>query len=237
MSLTQQAQSLKPDALVSLFTLNTTPIGGPVLRFVQDRHTNGDPIYYGGVPFVPVDVEFDGLEISGQGSFPTPHVRLANTDGIFQTILQTYGDVIGCSLTRMRTYARFLDGGSEADPNAYYGPDTFRVERRVDENPVFIEWELSTAIDQEGKMLPGRQVIRDTCLWRYRTWDTATGAWDYSQAFCPYTGSTYYDINDEVVTDPTKDVPSRRRSCCETRFGKGNPLPFGGFPGAARVRA
>lgn len=229
------AQSLQPDAIVSLFTLDTSMIGGPVLRFVRDKDAGG-PIRFGGVEYTPTDVEFTGLEVSGVGALPTPQLRLLNHDGVFQTILNTFGDVLGCPLYRIRTFARFLDDSPQTDPNTYYGPDIFRVERKVAENPVYIEWELSAAIDQEGKMLPGRQVIRETCLWRYRAWDPVSLNFDYSKAQCPYTGTTYFDINDQQTLDPARDHPSRRISCCEARFGEGNPLPFGGFPGVARVR-
>lgn len=234
-TLQSAAQSLSPDNIVALFTLDTSAIGGPIMRFVQGNEATGQ-IQYQGLTYEPVDVEFTGLETSGVGSLPTPRIRLANHDGIFQNILNTWGDVLGCPVYRIRTFARFLDGHPDADPNAFYGPDLFRVERKVAENPVYLEWELSAAVDQEGKMLPGRQVIRDTCLWRYRSWDPVAGDFDYSKAQCPYTGANYFDINDDPVVLASDDKPSRRLSCCEKRFGAGNPLPFGGFPGVARIR-
>lgn len=229
-----EAQKLAPDAIINLFTLDTTIIGGPIFSFVQGSEHNGF-VSYGGVEYTPVDIEFEGLETSGAGALPTPRVRVANNDGFAQQIINTWGDLLNCSFHRVRTYARFLDGHEEPDPTAYYGPDTFRVERRVSENSQFIEWELSAAIDQEGKQIPGRQVIRDTCLWRYRAFNHSSGQFDYSRAQCPYTGASYFDINDEPVTDPAKDVPSRRLGCCRARFGAANPLPFGGFPGVART--
>lgn len=230
------AQSLSPDAIITLFTLDTTSIGGPVLNFVQDKEVGGS-VFFGEVEFNSVDIEFKGLETSGVGALPTPTLILSNSDGIFQAILNTWGDVLGCPIYRMRTYARFLDGHDEPDSSAYFGPDTFKVERKVDENPNTIEWELSASIDQQGKMIPGRQVIRDTCLWRYRIWNPATATFTYTKAQCPYTGTAYFDINDNPTLLQAEDAPSRRISCCEARFGKGNPLPFGGFPGVARVRA
>lgn len=236
MSLQSVAQSLQPDAIVSLFTFDATSEGGPVLYFVQGRETNGDPIVFGGITYQPVDCEFSGLEVSGMGALPTPRMKLANHGSVFQSLINTYGDMLGCTLMRVRTFARFLDNGSAPDPNAYFGPDMFRVERKSTENSVEIEWELSASIDQEGKQLPGRTVVRDTCMWRYRRFDPVSGTFDYAKAQCPYVGSSYFDINDEPVADPALDKPSRRISCCEKRFGVGQPLPFGGFPGVARVR-
>ncbi|WLR91006.1 phage minor tail protein L [Shinella zoogloeoides] len=235
-TLYQAAQSLTPDPIVSLFTLDTSSIGGPLVPFVQGREAD-QAVSFGNVEYQALDCEFTGMEVSGVGALPTPTIRVANHDGIIQSILNTWGDVLGCPIYRMRTFARFLDNGSEPDSESFYGPDQFRIERLVAENPVYLEWELSTAIDQEGKLLPGRPVIRDTCLWRYRAYNASTNGFDYSKAQCRYAGNKFYDINDQEVSEPSLDVPSRRISCCEARFGKGNPLPFGGFPGVARVRA
>jgi lambda family phage minor tail protein L len=135
---------------------------------------------------------------------------------------------------------RFLDGQPEADPSAYIGPDIFRLERKSDENPLYIEWELSAAIDQEGKLLPGRQVLRDTCPKRYRTYDPTNSAaapdgFVYATVNpCPYTGSNSFDKLG-VPTTSASDVCSRRLTACELRFPDGQAVPFGGFPGAARV--
>ncbi|SCW95667.1 phage minor tail protein L [Ancylobacter rudongensis] len=229
-----ESQSLQPSATISLFVLDTSFLGGPLLYFVQGSEHRGN-VRFGGIEYVAMDVEFSGLEVSGAGGLPTPKIRLANTDGLIQAIINTWGDLVGCTLHRVRTFERFLDGRPDADPEAFYGPDTFRIERKALETQPFIEWDLSAAIDQEGKQIPGRQVIRDTCLWRYRIWNENTHAFDYAKAQCPYAGLQSYDINDQPISDPSKDVPSRRLSCCRARFGAGNPLPFGGFPGVART--
>jgi lambda family phage minor tail protein L len=234
MSLQSEAQSLSPTGIVSLFTIDASSAGGPMMYFVQGNEHDG-PVIYNGVEYQAVDVQFEGLETSGAGALPTPKIRISNIDGMAQAIVATYGELLGCTLYRIRTYTRFLDGHPDADPEAFYGPDIFRFERKASENGVYIEWELSASIDQEGKMLPGRTIVRNTCLWRYRFFNGSVGHFDYSKAQCPYTGSQSYDINDEPVSDPADDVPSRRLSCCRTRFGRANPLPFGGFPGVQRV--
>lgn len=234
MTIQSEAQSLSPSGIVSLFTIDASPMGGPMMYFVQGSEHNG-PVVFNGVEYQPVDVEFSGLETSGAGALPTPKIRISNIDGLASALVSTYGELLGCPIYRIRTYTRFLDGQPDADPESFFGPDIFRFERKASENSVYIEWELSAAIDQEGKQLPGRTVIRNTCLWRYRYFNNSTGHFDYSKAQCPYAGDKYFDINDQEVTDPAKDVPSRRLGCCRARFGRNNPLPFGGFPGVQRV--
>lgn len=234
MSTPQTAQSLQPDASVELFTLDATSIGGPIYYFVQGKHGDGDPIVFNGVTYQALDIEFEGLEVTGTGALPTPRIRLSNSDGVVQSIINTWGDLVGCDLYRVRTFRCHLDGEADADPTAFFGPDQFRFAQKTTQNPIYFEWELSAAIDQEGKMLPGRQIIRDTCLWRYRVWNGTS--FDYTKALCPYTGSNYFDINDQPVANPEDDYPSRRLGCCKARFGENAPLPFGGFPGVGRMR-
>lgn len=234
MSLHSVIQTPNPGERVELFRFDTSFIGGPVLYFCQSaKETTG--VTFAGQYYTPVDVDFTDLETSSEGQLPTPKLKIRNTNGVIQGVVNAYGDLVGCAVQRVRTFRRFLDGETEADPSAFFGPDTFRVERKTSENPIFIEWELSAAIDQEGKLLPGRVVLRDTCLWRYRIWNPVAGDFDYSTAQCPYTGSASYDRTGQMTTSD-KDQCGRRLSDCELRFGVGNPLPFGGFPGAARVR-
>lgn len=233
MPISQEIQKLDPSAPISLFTLDATSIGGPVLHFSMQSQANGNDIVFGGIAFTPLDIRFDGLETTGVGALPQPSMKLANTDGVVQAIVNTYGDLNGCLVQRVRTYARFLDGQPSADPTAFFGPDIFAVEQKTAETPTDVIWTLSAAIDQQGKMIPGRVIVRDTCMWRYRVWNPNTATFDYAKAQCPYTGAQAYDIND-LPTTPDKDYPSRRLSCCKARFGDSNPLPFGGFPGVAR---
>lgn len=229
----QESQKLNPSAILFLFALDTSSLGGPVLHFTQTSRQSG-PVTFQNITYEPVDVEFDGLETTGVGAFPTPRIRLSNTGGPVQALVNTYGDLNGCLVYRLRTYGRFLDGEPTADPNSFFGPDIYRVERKTEDSPESVEWELSTSIDQEGAQIPGRVIVKGTCLWRYRIWrpelNAGAGGFDYSKAQCPYAGAQSYDINDLPVAD-AEDAPSRTLNCCKTRFGADQPLPFGGFPG------
>lgn len=221
------------DEHVALYRFDATFVGGGVYYFVQAA-LQPTGVTFGGVLYTAVDIEFTGLEVNGVGTLPSPKIRVANTGGAFQTLINTYGDLCGTEIRRVRTFKKFLDGQPQADPAAYFGPDVFRVERKANENAVFIEWELSSAIDQDAKRLPGRVVVRDTCLWRYRV-PNGAGGYDYSRAQCPYTGSAAYDLSNNPTT-AANDACARSLSACRLRFGPNVPLPFGGFPGVSRVR-
>jgi lambda family phage minor tail protein L len=228
-------QSPTPGAQVFLFRMDCSAIGGPVLFFTPNAHPDGN-VFFGGVGFTAVDVDFDGFETNGTGSLPQPRLRFANSNEAIQGIVNTYGDdLIGCPVQRVRTFEQFLDGGAQADSTAFYGPDTFEIEQLTDENPVYIEFELSAAFDQQGRKLPGRMLLRDTCTARYRSF--RDGQFVYDKATCPYTGGASYDRNGKATNDPAKDQCGRRVSDCELRFGKDATLPTWAFPGMARVRS
>lgn len=232
-NITQAVQSPAPGEYVAMFSLDTTSLGGPVMNFCQAA-VNQSGVTYRGVYYVPVDIDATGFEYNGSGGLPTPKIKLANTNQVFQQIVNTYGDLVGCPVSRIRTFAQFLDDGLQPDTGAFIGPDLFQVERKSTENAIFIEWELSASLDVQGVMLPKRMVIRDTCTWRYRSWNAVTQSFDYSKAQCPYTGATMYDNTDKIVTDPTKDGCGRTIGSCKLHFGANAALPYGGFPGVAR---
>jgi len=227
-------RSVNPGIPLSMYRLDTTSIGGQVYYFCQASEA-GDGITFQGIYYTPVDVDFSGFEMTTQGGLPTPKIKIANTNGVFQNVVNTFGDMIGCKIQRIRTFAQYLDNQPQADGTAFFGPDMFRIERKSSENPIFIEWELSSSVDNEGKLLPGRVVVRDTCLWRYRSY-TVDGGWNYAKAQCPYTGQNgMFTMANAPTGDPTQDVCGRTISACKTRYGSNAALPIGSFPGVNRV--
>lgn len=241
MSLAAVSQSLTPGAEIFLYRLDATLAGAGIHYFVQAAQTDGTPITYGGQPYTPVDIKTEGFESNAGGVTPSPKLTIANSDGFVQALVNQYGDLAGCEIRRVRTFARFLDGSPEADPAAYSGPDIYRIERKSEENPVFIEWELSASFDQEGKLLPGRQFIRDTCTRRYRRYEPThpqahPDGYVYPTVYpCPYSGSAAFTAGGDPTT-AANDRCGRKDSDCRLRFGEDGVLPTGAFPGLARVQ-
>lgn len=227
-----EATKLEPSAMVSLYQLDATRVGGPIYHFTTETRA-GAIIRFGGVEFYAVPVRVSGMSVSGQGPIQTPTLSVGNTDGFIQQIVNSLGNLEGCKVTRWRVFAKHLDDGEEPNSAAAYGPDVYVIDRKSSDTPEMIEWELSALIDQQGVYI-GRTVVRDTCLWRYREFNEQTGTFDYSKAVCPYTGSNYFDRENNPVSLPSEDVPARNLQCCRVRFGEDAVLPFGGFPGVVR---
>jgi lambda family phage minor tail protein L len=225
------AQSSAIGEIVELFTLDASDVGGEFYRFTPSTR-DGAVIAYQGHSYLPVPVEAKGFEWNGRGGLPTPTLRVSNVGSLFTPLLVSIGDLAGATVTRLRTLGRFLDGQPEADPDAHWPLEVWRIERKAKHSRELIEWSLAASIDQQGQMLPGRQILRDVCTHSYRVWDGT--AFDYSRATCPYTGSACFGA-DNSAAPSAGDRCSKNLSACKARFGSA-ALPTRAFPGMMRTR-
>ncbi len=246
--ITGAQQQLSPGRLVELFDFDVSKLGGGVYRFCSSFKETGD-LTWRGMTYAPLPVIAEGFEVSGKGQLPKPTLKLSNVALVGSALISEFGDPLGAKVTRWLTFSEFLDGGAYADENQHFIPQIFVVERKKTQNAVMVEFELSASIDQEGRMLPGRQIVRNYCGHRYRRWDAATGQFDYVDATCPYAGSDsveggagpetpYFDATGTPVAEnqPEKDTCGKKLSDCKLRFGRNAELPFRGFPGVGRIR-
>lgn len=220
MTITADIQALEPGALIELYEMDASAIGGEVLRFHQ--HLQSGAITWQGNVYSPWPVQAQGFERTGQASQPAPTVTVANVDGSITAACALLADMVGAVVRRHRTLAQYLDGQPGADPTAEMPVELWYVEQKSSETNLSVEFTLSSVLDFSGRQLPTRQVLATLC----------TPLWVYRGPICGYSGTAYFDANDNPVTDPSQDICGRRLSSCKCRFGADNPLPFGGFPSA-----
>lgn len=226
-------QRLEVGQYVELFTLDTTSLGGDVLYWTPARAYPGETIVWRGEIYTPVDIEADGFEKTTSGTLAQPQLSIGNADNVVGALLTAYNDVLGLTVTRTRTLYEYLDGQPDADPDAEWPVDIYRIERKVSQNKRQVVFQLAAATDNEGAQVPAGFVLRDLCPLIYRRWTGS--AFDYTNATCPYTDVSDFDALGNVATDAT-DACGKRVSDCKLRFGASSQLPFGGFPGVARVK-
>lgn len=228
-SLASDVQRLAPGDIVELFTLDATELGGPVHSFHAGTNSLRTSVVFGGVPYVPFPIEASGFEMSSKGTLATPNMKVANITGMIGALCKSLDDLVGAKVVRRRTFAKYLDavnfpGGvnPSADASAKFPDEIWFVNRKVGENKLFVDFELSSSMDVQGVKLPRRQVIANCCTWKYRGPE------------CGYTGAGYFDLNDAPTTAPN-DQCSKRLVACKLRHGTYAELPYGGFPGAGRL--
>lgn len=212
--------------VVDLFTLDITlllPAGSTdqaIYRFCNWSQVNGADVIYDGNTYTALPLQASGFELNTSGQLERPSITFANVGLAITGLTNTYSDLVGATVTRIRTLTTYLDGQPGADPDAYWGPDEWVIEQKTSENKLAVTFQLSVPFDLEGRSLPGRRLLREQCQWVYR-----------SNIGCHYTGTSYWDASDNAVGTLANDACGKRLSSCRLRFGTTSRLPFGGFPG------
>jgi lambda family phage minor tail protein L len=221
-------QKLAAGNVIDLFEIDNTAIGGTVLRWVDDVNELNADIIWQGNTYSRFPIEAKGFSTSGKGTQPRPTIKASNVSGAVGALTRSLQDLIGAKFTRRRTFVKYLDaanfasGNAQADPNVHFADEIWYIDRKVSENGIFIEFELSSAMDLSGTMLPKRQITQKICAWQYRS------------AECGYAGGAVANIMDVAVSTLADDVCGHRVESCKLRFGSNAVLPFGGFTGSSK---
>lgn len=229
--LASDIQKLAPGAIVDMFELDATTIGGSVIRWHNGVNQLGNDVVWQGNSYARFPVEASGFERSGKGTLPRPVLKAANVSGLTGALARELGDLCGAKVTRRRTFVKYLDGANfpsgnnpSADPNCGFPDEIWFVDRKANENGIFIEFELAAAFDVAGIKLPRRQCIQNVCSWKYRS------------AECGYVGGPVADKSDAPTSNPAQDQCGKRLASCKLRFGAYEPLGFGSYPGVGLIR-
>lgn len=214
-----EASKSSPSEIIELFQLDLfANIHGVTQSYwfhAGVSAVNGGELVWAGQPYQRLPLEADGFEYTGTGQLPRPRLRVSNLLGGISGLLQILpAGLEGARVTRIRTFARFLDavnfpGGvnpyGTPSPSTELPREIYTIDRLVAENRELVEYELAAAFDLVGVRLPKRQVMDNVCSWVYKS------------AECSYTGG---------IATCNKTLAD-----CRAHFGDNADLPFGGFPG------
>ena len=233
-SVYEELSVLAPSAIIEMFELHldsTLHGSSDVYRWhsgVNDQVTGN--LVWNGQTYFRVPIQADGFEFKNGGTLPRPTLTVANTDSTVTAILLivnavTIGnDLAGAEVRRIRTLKKFLDaanfasGNSDADPYASFPEERYFIDRKASEDRNQVTFELASKFDLAGQKIPKRQCVANVCQWEYRSSE------------CGYTGSNFFDINDNTAASLAQDRCGKRLSSCKLRFGTNGELPFGSFP-------
>jgi lambda family phage minor tail protein L len=199
------------------------------IRFHSGINENLGSVVWQGNTYTPWPINAIEFATPSQGSPARPKLQVGNFGGTISALCRQYEDLLAAKLKRRRTLVKYLDavnftaGNPTANPSEEYPVETWIITRKANETPAAIEFELGSPLDLQGVKLPRRQVVAGTCLWAYRSGE------------CGYAGGPVADYANNPTSDPARDQCSRTLRGCKLRFGEFGELPFGGFPGIARV--
>ena len=107
MSIAADLQSLTPGNMITLYELDTRPIGGlDRLYFHDGTNPLGTSLVWGGKQYVQFPIEAEGFERNGNGSMPRPRLRAANVDGLLGQLTRDLKGLEGAKLIRTRTFLK-----------------------------------------------------------------------------------------------------------------------------------
>lgn len=259
----EELYSSSPTAIVELFHLNLRPIQEyysipeALLDWYFHAGTNEleQDIVWQGNTYLRYPITMSDALMSLEGTLPRPKITISNLGGSLGPMLAFWGDLIKAEFTRIRTFVKFLDtvnfAGDDnptADPDAYFPPESYRVDRKSGESRESVELELAVPWDVEGVKLPRRQILANVCPWKYRGQGPESG--------CGYLGKAVADERDNLLklSDFGGDMLSpealaadkcgKRVQSCRLRWGAYNywdidndgaidaswSMPYGGFP-------
>jgi len=162
----QRSRQLDPGPLITLYTL--TPKGAAPFYFHDGISQGNNNVVFAGKTYVPYPIKAEGFEWSTKGTMPRPTFTVSNIGSVVSALLREYNDFVGAMLTVTRTFAAFIQGGSEPNPNQHFPIERYQVQRKTAENNTVCTFELSMPIDAESVVLPRRQILAHTCIWVYR---------------------------------------------------------------------
>ena len=174
-------QSINPSAIIELFTLQLkTDLHGAntTYRFHAGSNLNDNgAIVFDGNTYLRFPIQATGFAFQ-KGKLPRPKLVISNVSpiagsGIISAILLSVNettsgnDLTGCTLTRIRTLAKFIDAvnfadgtNATADPNATFPSEVYVVDRKAAENREVVEFELAAPTDLATVRIPNRQATR-----------------------------------------------------------------------------
>ena len=219
------AETLKsdPSAELYLFVLDATVCGGGISYIAPEPNALGTSITWQGQAYTVLPIQVEGFEWSTKGTLPRPKMRVSALGGVIGGMIRDYGDLVGATVITKHFFARHLDainfpGGvnPNVDPTAGWPDEPWIVERKTSETKDVIEFELVTPMDRQNALIPKQRVTANVCGWK-------------SASVCPFS---------------VNGLCGKRLTDCKVHAagdGLGLPafaggLPFGAFPGTARVR-
>lgn len=160
----QELEKLEQTALIELFDIDLTKVGGGITYFCAQTNEKGEGMVWQGRQYLPYPIQAQGFEISGDGASSRPSLGISNLLGWVTGAIHEHDGVIGCSVVRRRVLAKyldavnFIDGNDNADPLAET-VDKWTVNRLTSLNSQSATFELASPAEMDNAVIPARPVL------------------------------------------------------------------------------
>lgn len=116
------------------------------------------PVTWRGHTYTPFPVELVNVSSEMDRAPPRPTLQLSNVDNAIFPFVGLF-DRVGFRVRRWRTLGKYLDGGSNPDPNQHFPVVTYTILSRSVAKDI-MTYQLGVINDQPQAKLPRRVVLR-----------------------------------------------------------------------------
>jgi lambda family phage minor tail protein L len=211
--------------IATLYEIDTTIYGGPVIRLCPSTLENGGPVVFNGSTYTPFPIEASGFEVNNSQP-PRPQLLVSGLQPLLMGGINQYRGLQNCKVTRIRVRRSELDDENPAITTDFINVDVFHINKIKTQTATAIDFELITKMELSSNQKFPRRTMSPYCNYTYRRF--VDGAFVYSDINpCPYVGSACFTKGNQVGTQAT-DQCSKTIDGCGLRFESN--LPFQGFP-------
>jgi len=159
----QLIQQSQLPSYIELFSIDCTNISAlnTVYYLTSSLGADNKVIIFNGQTYYPIAILLSGLEDNSDGAFPRPTLQISNISIPYGTttlkignLIFSYGDLIGCKVTYIRTFSIYLDSGMSVSPRKFY------IGKKTSHTAEGISFELRNALDKDRAFLPKRQMLK-----------------------------------------------------------------------------
>lgn len=174
----QMLADLQQDVLLDLWEIDLRAFCGEQVFLCNQQSQVGAFVVWKGVKYQSYSIIGEGFELSGQGTSNRPKLTVSNLLGLVAGLVASFNQLIGATVIRCQTYARFLDAanfisGSLKDQNI---PNTaeeitskYVIERLSNLDAETAVFELALSSEADGAVMPARIMLANVCSWQYRS--------------------------------------------------------------------
>lgn len=163
MSINDDLQKSQIDSgYIELFQIDLTAFGYGKIYLTNQLPASGQQyIYFGGNQYLPFPITASGYETKADGSQPRPVLKVSVVDPYVQSLVISFGDLVGAKVTRLRTLEKYLDTGATPDASQILAPDVHYIEQKMSHTNTAIEFQLCSPLEKMNIKIPRRQITRN----------------------------------------------------------------------------
>ena len=158
----QLAIQYSSDGMIDLYKLDCSKLGGTIYYFSPQCYIDGSLIYFNSIPYTLMPIGIESAESNAANTnLPQPVLTISNASGFLMSAIVSLGDLVGSTLTYIRTKTSYLDGGANADPTKFINAGTWYIFQKTAHTNAMIQFALASPMDRPGLQFPIRQALKD----------------------------------------------------------------------------